>query len=159
MDGTGLHPQQLPGSSVWPLTEEEATDYNNLEDELEEEASIKIKTSPGNGLTTKNLKANRCPMISGEEWRASYLRRRRKSQSTLKQTAGTSSTVFAAAVIKLAESSTRIFVNKKTLQCATHKERNFHMDGGPPQNINEEHHHCRHQYHLHTHYGKCTRTD
>ncbi len=59
--------------NYYMLTEEEANDFNNLEDEqANEEASI--KTSPGNGLTPlHHQKANRCPVISAKEERAFYL--------------------------------------------------------------------------------------
>ena len=114
------------------LTEEQAHYYNKINDEqADEEASI--KTSPGNGLTPFPSPSKATPLTDDQRDRLeSFLTRDDddddKVKARAKQTAGTSSTVFATAAVKRAESSTRIFVNKKTLQCDTHQERNFHME-------------------------------
>ena len=114
------------------LTEDQANDFNELDDQqADEEASN--KTSPGNGLTPFPTPSKGKPLSEDQrERRESFLTRddddEEKVKARQKQTAGTSSTVFATAAVKRAESSTRIFVNKKTLQCDTHQERNFHME-------------------------------
>jgi hypothetical protein len=114
------------------LTEDEANDYHKIEDEqANEEASI--KTSPGNGLTPFPTPPKIKPLSGDQrESRESFLTRNdddeNKVKARLKQAAGTSSTVFATAAVKRIESSTRIFINKKTLLCDTHQERNFHME-------------------------------
>ena len=114
------------------MTEEQAHEYNKINDaQANEEASN--KTSPGNGLTPFPSPSKGTPLSEDQRDRLeSFLTRDddddEKVKARAKQSAGTSSTVFATAAVKRAESSTRIFVNKKTLQCDTHQERNFHME-------------------------------
>ena len=113
--------------NYYMLTEEKAQDFNNIEDEPnEQEASI--KTSPGNGLTPFATPSKSRPLSEGLRERRENFLPQDDDDARLKLTAGTSSAVYAAAAFNRATSSTRIFVNKKTLQCDTHQERNFHME-------------------------------